>query len=185
MEGLPGTPREKHSKDPDPNSFFQSIFDQVQTGLVIIDPESHRIIDANHAAVQMIGTDKKDIIGEVCHKFICPADKGRCPITDLKQTIDRSDRILLQANGNRLPIIKSAGFITLNGRQYLLENFFDNSERVRSGAAEADTKRILRAVFDQTFQFIGLMTPNGTLIDANRSALKFCGISEQDVIGKP
>ena len=167
------------------DSFFQTIFDHVQTGLVIIDPATHRIVDANGAALQLIGTEKKNILGEVCHKFICPAECGRCPITDLRQKIDHSDRILLQADGNRLPIIKSAGFISLDGRQYLLENFFDNSERVRSENAAAEAKRIVRAVFDQTFQFIGLMSPEGILIDANRSALKFGGISEPEVIGKP
>ena len=41
-----------------------------------------------------------------------------------------------------------------------------------------------RAIFDQTFQFIGLMKTDGTLIEANRSALQFAGIREQDVLGK-
>ncbi|WP_321508429.1 PAS domain S-box protein [uncultured Methanoregula sp.] len=185
MVQQPGIRKNDPSADHSANSFFQTIFDNVQTGLVIIDPATHRIVDANSAALQMIGTGKKNIVGEVCHRFICPAEHGRCPITDLKQTIDRSERILLQSGGTRIPIIKSAGFISLDGREYLLENFFDNSERIRADAAAAETRRILRVVFDQTFQFIGLMTPDGTLIDANRSALKFSGISESDVIGKP
>jgi PAS domain S-box-containing protein len=42
-----------------------------------------------------------------------------------------------------------------------------------------------RGIFDQTFQFIGVMKPDGTLIDANRTALEFAGIREADVIGKP
>ena len=42
-----------------------------------------------------------------------------------------------------------------------------------------------RGIFDQTFQFIGLMRTDGTLIEANRTALEFAGIHEEDVIGKP
>ena len=45
-------------------------------------------------------------------------------------------------------------------------------------------ERKFRAIFDQTFQFIGLMTPDGTLVEANRSALKVSEIEEKDVIGK-
>jgi PAS domain S-box-containing protein len=45
--------------------------------------------------------------------------------------------------------------------------------------------RIYRAILDQTFEFIGLMTPDGTLIEANRTALKFVGIEESEVLGKP
>jgi len=43
----------------------------------------------------------------------------------------------------------------------------------------------LHAILDQTFQFIGLLKVDGTLIEANRSALNFSGIKESAVIGKP
>jgi PAS domain S-box-containing protein len=42
-----------------------------------------------------------------------------------------------------------------------------------------------RAVLDQTFQFIGLLTPEGTLIEANRTALQFSGVEASEVLGKP
>jgi len=48
-----------------------------------------------------------------------------------------------------------------------------------------ERERKFRAIFDQTFQFIGLMTVDGTLIEANRTALQFSGVNESDVIGKP
>ena len=41
-----------------------------------------------------------------------------------------------------------------------------------------------RAIFDQTFQFMGLLTIDGRLIEANRSALQFAGVQETDVIGR-
>ncbi len=43
----------------------------------------------------------------------------------------------------------------------------------------------LRAIFNQTFQFIGLLEPDGTLLKANKTSLDFRGIEEKDVIGKP
>lgn len=50
--------------------------------------------------------------------------------------------------------------------------------------SDHDQYNILRAVFDQSVQFIGLMTLDGKLIDANRTAIKFAGAKEEDVIGK-
>jgi PAS domain S-box-containing protein len=47
----------------------------------------------------------------------------------------------------------------------------------------AATRRF-RAIFDQTFQFIGLMNVDGTLLEANDTALRFASIQPQDVIGK-
>lgn len=58
---------------------------------------------------------------------------------------------------------------------------------VRFTAEEAllKSEQKFRAIFEQTFQFIGLISLAGVLIDANRSALRFAGIRESDVIGKP
>ena len=61
----------------------------------------------------------------------------------------------------------------------------ETSERVRAEEALRDSERKFRAIVDQTYQFIGLMTPDGTLIEANRTALAFSGIIESEVIGKP
>ncbi len=41
-----------------------------------------------------------------------------------------------------------------------------------------------RAIFDQTFQLIGLLKPDGTLIETNRTALDFGGFNADDVRGK-
>lgn len=41
-----------------------------------------------------------------------------------------------------------------------------------------------QGIFDSTFQFIGLLSPDGTLLEANKTALNFAGLSPQDVIGK-
>jgi two-component system sensor histidine kinase UhpB len=49
----------------------------------------------------------------------------------------------------------------------------------------AAAERRFRAIFDQTFQFIGLMTLDGTLLEANDTALRFAGVAATDVIGKP
>lgn len=42
-----------------------------------------------------------------------------------------------------------------------------------------------RAIVDTTRSLIGLLTPDGILIDVNRTALERAGIQRQDVIGKP
>jgi len=105
--------------------YLKTIFNSVQTGLIVLNADTHEIIDANPLAVEMIGTDRSRIIGTVCHQFICPAQKGKCPITDLGLTVDRSERVLLTAKGTRMPIIKSVIPITINDRNYLLESFLD------------------------------------------------------------
>lgn len=47
------------------------------------------------------------------------------------------------------------------------------------------SERRFRAIFDSLFQFIGIMEPDGTMLEVNRTALDFGGLQEEDVIGKP
>jgi PAS domain S-box-containing protein len=58
-------------------------------------------------------------------------------------------------------------------------------ERGRAEEELQENETKFRAIFDHTFQFIGLMTPDGILIEANRTALAFAGIKDSDVLGKP
>ena len=43
----------------------------------------------------------------------------------------------------------------------------------------------LRAIFDGAHQFVGLLSPDGTLLEANQSALDFAGVRRADVVGRP
>ena len=48
-----------------------------------------------------------------------------------------------------------------------------------------DSEQRFKAIFDQTFQFTGLLKPDGTLLEANQTALDFAGISKSDVVDQP
>lgn len=60
----------------------------------------------------------------------------------------------------------------------------DITEQEQAEAALRDSERRFRAIFNQTFQFIGLVEPDGTLIEANQTALDFGGFPADAVIGK-
>jgi PAS domain S-box-containing protein len=47
------------------------------------------------------------------------------------------------------------------------------------------SKQRFRTIFDATFQFIGLLTVDGILIEANQTALDFGGLTLADVINRP
>jgi PAS domain S-box-containing protein len=61
----------------------------------------------------------------------------------------------------------------------------DISDQRKAQEALLESERKVRAILDQTFQFIGMMTVDGTLIEANRAALELVGIKPEEAIGKP
>ena len=61
----------------------------------------------------------------------------------------------------------------------------DITERKNVEIALKLSEQRFHAIFDQTFQFIGLMTTKGILIEANQAALDFYDISKSDVLDIP
>ena len=58
---------------------------------------------------------------------------------------------------------------------------------IRSAQAEAiiASEKHLRRVLDSLFTFVGVLTPDGTLIEANKAPLEAAELSPEDVLGKP
>jgi diguanylate cyclase (GGDEF)-like protein/PAS domain S-box-containing protein len=114
---------------------LRSILDSVHTGFLIIDAETHVVVEANPAALQLLGAPREAVVGTVCHAHLCPAELGQCPITDLCQELDNSERMLITANGERIPVLKTAALVSLGGKQHILESFVDITERKQAEEA--------------------------------------------------
>jgi len=112
-----------------------AILDVLLLEAVIVDPQKHRIVDANCKAAILIGSPVADMVGRVCHRFICPAAAGQGPITDLHQEIDHSERCVLNRAGESVPIIKTVKKIVFAVRIHLLGIFMDICAAVASSTS--------------------------------------------------
>ena len=102
---------------------FRAIWEHVPAGIFVVDEKSHEIIAVNPEGERLTGNTAKEMIGHSCHKYICPAEKGKCPISDLHMTIDHSERVLLTKSGEALPVLKTVTAANISGRSVLIENY--------------------------------------------------------------
>ncbi|MGB3510766.1 MAG: PAS domain S-box protein [Microcoleaceae cyanobacterium] len=61
----------------------------------------------------------------------------------------------------------------------------DITQRKLLEAASRESEVRYRAIFNQTFQFIGVMEVDGVVLEINQTALDFSGLTAEEVIGKP
>jgi len=108
---------------------LSTIFNIVGTGIIVIDGETLRILEINQTATDIMGRTREKIVGQICHSFICPAEVGKCPIKDLGQSIDNSERKIICADGQRKDILKNVSPFIYKGRKCYLESFIDITER--------------------------------------------------------
>jgi PAS domain S-box-containing protein len=105
--------------------YLEIILNSVNSGVVLIDPETHIIVDVNRGALKMFERERKDVIGKECFNFICPTEKGKCPVTDLKKRVEDSVRELTTKKGEIKYILKNVKKIEIEGKPFLLETFTD------------------------------------------------------------
>ena len=92
----------------------------------------------------------------------------------------------LRKDGSTFPIKTYVSPVLGNGEIIGMRGIgIDMTDQKRTEAALKESGEKLRAIFDSAFQFTGMMTPEGTLIDANRTALDFTGTSREKVIDRP
>lgn len=167
--------------------YQKTILSTVQTGIVVIDAETKRIIDINESALKFIGTQRDKVIGNICHKFICPADKGHCPIIDHNHVIDNSERTLLNINNEEIPIIKTVTPMSLGGRDYLIESFMDITKLRLTENALRKSEAVLKSFFDSNdviMSVIELVDDDIIYILPNRRMAEFFGMNIKDLTGK-
>jgi PAS domain S-box-containing protein len=158
--------------------YLKTILGSIQTGAIVIDAETHEIIDANKVALDLIGIAKEKMVGVSCHQFICPREKGQCPITDLAQVIDNSERILLDGHGEKIPIIKSVVPVVLHGRRCLLESFINISERKKAEEEIKYTLSLLNATLESTTDGVLVINRDGKIERCNRKFVQMWRIPE-------
>ena len=79
-------------------SVQRMLMENLNVGVVIIDPHTHIIEHVNPYAAKLYGAMPSQIIGKVCHSFLFSAEIGKCPITDLGLEVDNSERILFTSS---------------------------------------------------------------------------------------
>lgn len=119
------------------SDIFRTIFERIQTAILIVDPAAHEIVDANPLMESLTGLSRDQMLGKGCQGFVCPAKCGECPVTDLHKNILNIEREIINAKGERVPVLKTVAKADFSGKEYLVESYVDITDHKKAEERQA------------------------------------------------
>ncbi|MGE4506492.1 MAG: PAS domain S-box protein, partial [Desulfovibrionaceae bacterium] len=174
--------------------FLGQMFNSISAGVLLVDPDTRRIVDVNDFALALGGYTRDEVVGHVCHNLTCPSKQGHCPILDLGHPSDMSRRRFLTKDGRTVPIMKSASVIERNGREVLLETFIDiteieNSQRALERARDELEEKVeertvsLQSIIDTARNGIIVIDAFGIMTEFSPAAQRMFGYEREEAVG--
>jgi PAS domain S-box-containing protein len=160
---------------------LSTILATVQVGILIIDPETHTIVDVNPKAAAIIGSRREEIIGSPCSRFVCQEKGWRCPITELGQEVDHAERRMSRADGECITIVKTVARVKLRGREHLVESFLDISGRKATEEALKVSEGRYHDLLENANDLIQSVSADGSFIYVNRAWKEVMGYTDQEI----
>jgi PAS domain S-box-containing protein len=152
------------------------------------------IQDANESCAHVLGYPPDELIGRNV-KILLP-EPYRSEHDDYLERYRRTGHTHILGRTREFPVLRKGGAqiecelsvsrIDIAGQEPLFcGSFRDITDRKAMQRALAESEHRFRAIFDQEYQFVGLLSPEGILLEANRTSLDAVGIERADVIGRP
>ncbi len=138
--------------------YLRDILDSQEVGVMIIDSETHEVSFINQKGASLYGAPKENIVGKVCHEFICPTVCGDCKLANSELEMKSTEKILLNVHGERIPVLKSVVHSVFNSRKCLVESFVDITVRKQAEAEVLSAKEAAQSANIAKSDFLASMS---------------------------
>jgi PAS domain S-box-containing protein len=164
---------------------FTALVEDVEEYAIFrLDPEG-RVASWNRGAEAIKGYEQEEILGEHVSTFYTDeaVDAGRPAEFLARAAADgqaKAEEWRVRKGGTRF--WASVVITALRDDGGSLRGY---TKVVRDMTERKRRERRLEAVFNRTFQFTGLLEPDGTVIKVNDAAVEFSGSAREELVGRP
>jgi len=168
---------------------LQTLFDSAAEFIFVIDPEGE-IIKANRFVYEQSGYKANEVIGSNIKEFFSEESQHICDCNFpalRERGYNRADVEFICKDGHILQMECSATAVPDeygNFTTFLIIQR-DVTERKRAATELAISELRFRTIFNSSYQLIGMLDPDGILLEANQTALDLGRLKQEDVVGRP
>ncbi len=163
-----------------------SILDNLIEHVVYQDREM-RVLWANRAACESVGVKRKELIGRRCYE-VWPRRNSPCPDCPVIKAMQTGEpqKIEKVTPDGRPWLIKGFAVRGVDGGMMgAVEITLEITKRKRAEEALQESEERFREFFENDPEYCYMISPEGIVLDVNRSALRALGYRKRDLVGKP
>ncbi|MFZ4546895.1 MAG: PAS domain S-box protein, partial [Bacteroidales bacterium] len=172
---------------------FRVLFEGAPDAIILADPETRKLLDANNAASRLLGKERSEIVGMYQHELhpqnIVSESKSSFDFHVLKakqegftQTVEKE---VIRSDGSKIPVEILGQSILLDGKMVFMGTFRDISERKQAQEAQRKSESIYKAILLASPDAITISNLEGNYVMVSPSALALVGIKkEEEMLGR-
>lgn len=168
----------------DTNERFKVMLENIQTGVLIIDPAEAVILYANNVAASILGAPREAIIGEECGVFCGLANKP-CFLDPAAPDMAQGSNYevsFTRADGRVLHMIKNLTTVNFRGTDFVLESFIDISAKKQTEEHLVKANNQIENLLASIVSVMIGVAINDDITHWNKVAEELFGIRAEDVL---
>jgi PAS domain S-box-containing protein len=176
------------AREQDAEQRLNILFNSAGEFIFIIDTQA-TILRANEYVFTATGYARDELIGRDIRQFFTleSRDNCACNIPGMwKASRKRADVDFVRKDGSIINM--DCSVTAIPDEEGVFTTFLvmqrDMSERLQTARRLEDSEQRFRAIFNSTYQFMGLLDPDGTVLEINQTVLDYFGDSGADIVGK-
>ncbi len=171
----------------------RAVFNATPEGIIVADAEG-TIETFNPAAERLFGYAAHEAVGQNTRIIFPPAcwDQRRVLLRDsrdsrARQVLDSAREVTgVRRDGTTFPMELTMVEMRVQDRRMITCIVRDITQRRRAEQALRDSEKRFCAIFDNSFEFMSLLSPDGTVLETNRGRdLEAAGLRIEDIQGRP
>lgn len=163
---------------------METVLSSIICGTLLIDAETHIITDVNPTAMDVIGLPKEKIVGNVCYDLLFPLQKEGYSALNFDNIENKSESILVNADGEEIPVFMSIVPVSLSDKRYLVGSFVDLSRIKDAEKSLRESEEKFKKISDSAQDAIIMIDNKGAINFWNSAAEKMFDHTKEEVIGK-
>ena len=165
---------------------FRTFFEENGSVMLLVDPSSREIVDANYAASSFYGYPREQLVGMNLYQIdtMTPEELA----LDMQQALSKERNFFTYrgrlASGEERDLEVYSSLIVVGGRALLHGIIHDITKRTRAQDALRNSEERYRTAFQMSLDAVNISRlDNGMFVDVNEAFLRGAGYTREEIIG--